>query len=373
MKKALAIFAAAIAILSSAGAETLSELESKAASGDANALFALGTYYAKGENGAEKNPQKAIGLLTKAAEANIPAAQAYLGYLYGEGKLVERNMDLAVYWRELAAANGKAEDKWVLGNAFLYGFFLPKNQVKALFWISQAAEEGDGRAILKLIEIYKNLKNEEQLKIWQAKFAQMEVEAAKKGNVAAMEAIAKKYMKGTEGLPRNRAQAIYWYKQAAEKGNIEAMEKISQMYAKGRFLPKNPEKAQFYFEKLAETDVRYCFKIANYYVEGNDGFPQDYELAEKWYERGAEKSDISTQAHLAWKYWAGSGVRQNTQKAAQWCEQIIKNIPDRPGKKMSQMEIFVIEMSKDISSGKAAPQDFGKYVSSITAKAGIQN
>ena len=49
MKKALAIFAAAIAILSSAGAETLSELESKAASGDANALFALGTYYAKGE------------------------------------------------------------------------------------------------------------------------------------------------------------------------------------------------------------------------------------------------------------------------------------------------------------------------------------
>ena len=158
MKKALAIFAAAIAILSSAGAETLSELESKAASGDANALFALGTYYAKGENGAEKNPQKAIGLLTKAAEANIPAAQAYLGYLYGEGKLVERNMDLAVYWRELAAANGKAEDKWVLGNAFLYGFFLPKNQVKALFWISQAAEEGDGRAILKLIEIYKNLK-----------------------------------------------------------------------------------------------------------------------------------------------------------------------------------------------------------------------
>ena len=66
-------------------------------------------------------------------------------------------------------------------------------------------------------------------------------------------------MKGTEGLPRNRAQAIYWYKQAAEKGNIEAMEKISQMYAKGRFLPKNPEKAQFYFEKLAETDVRYCF------------------------------------------------------------------------------------------------------------------
>ncbi|MFR6032608.1 MAG: hypothetical protein ACLUKN_05185 [Bacilli bacterium] len=60
MKKALAIFAAAIAILSSAGAETLSELESKAASGDANALFALGTYYAKGENGAE-NPQRQLG------------------------------------------------------------------------------------------------------------------------------------------------------------------------------------------------------------------------------------------------------------------------------------------------------------------------
>lgn len=61
MKKALAIFVAAIAILSSAGAETLSELESKAASGDANALSLLGRIMQREKTELKKNPKRQLG------------------------------------------------------------------------------------------------------------------------------------------------------------------------------------------------------------------------------------------------------------------------------------------------------------------------
>jgi len=348
--------------------ESALELEKKALSGDINATFELGVYYARGLNGVKQDAQKAITLLTSAAEKNVVAAQSYLGYIYGEGKLVQRNYDLAVYWRELAATNGTTADRWTLGNAFLYGFFVPKNQIKALFWISQAADEGDGNAILKLIEIYKNLKDNSQLQIWQAKFAELEVKAAQKGNVAAMAAIAKKYMSGKEGLQKNRAEAIYWYKMAAEKENFEAMEKVAQMYAKGRYLPKNPQKAQEYFEKLAKQDIRYCFKISSFFAEGNDGFPQDLEQAAFWYERAAQNSDISTKNHLAWKYWAGSGVPQNSNRALEICQEIAKKIPPQSERPRSQMETLTITMLGDISAGKSAPLDYGKYVGASTRK-----
>lgn len=347
---------------------SVAELESKAMGADLQACFLLGSYYAKGEAGLKPDGQKAVALLTKSAEGGVAGAQAYLGYIYGEGRLVQRNFDLAVYWRELAAANGSTADKWSLGNAFLYGFFLPKDQIKALFWISQAAEEGDANAILKLIEIFENLKNEEQLAKWKAKFASMELEAAKKGNVDAMAAVAKKYMGGKDGLPRNRPQAVYWYLLAADKGNIAAMERVAKMYATGRFLPKNPEKAQFYFEKLAQNDNTYSLKLASLYAEGAEDFPKDAALAAKWYEIAAQNSDISTQAHLAWKYWAGSGVPQDTVKALEWCSKIIEKIPSDASYKRSQMEDFSIMMAGDIGAGKSAPLDFGEYVKSANSR-----
>ena len=81
-----------------------------------------------------------------------------MGCAYAEGKIVPRNMQEAIRWRELGAQNGTIADKWSLGNAFLYGYLVPKDQIKAVYWITQAADKGHPEAILKLVEIYKNPK-----------------------------------------------------------------------------------------------------------------------------------------------------------------------------------------------------------------------
>ena len=263
MKKIiLALAISAISAAAFADGSDIEKIRAKADSGDAQSQLALGVLYASGQGGVEKNPALALEYVKAAAESGFAPAQTFLGCAYAEGKIVPRDMNAAVRWRELGAKNGSPADKWSLGNAFLYGYLVPKDQIKAVYWITQSANEGHAESILKLVEIYKNLERPEDEKMWARKYAQLEIAAAQKGNVGAMTSVASQYMSGKGGLERNRAQAIYWYKKAADLGGREAMEKIAQMYAKGRFLPKNPEKAQFYFEKLAAEDNAYCLKIS---------------------------------------------------------------------------------------------------------------
>lgn len=358
--------------------ETVESIMEKANSGNAAAQLAIGSYYARGERGFAKDGAKAVEWLEKSARQNEKAAMVYLGYVYGEGKLVKRDMKKAVEWREAAAKIGDANDKWSLGNAYLYGFFLPKDQLKALYWITLSAEEGNAEAVVKLIEIYTNLKKEEELAKWNGKFSKMQLEAAEKGNDIAMLAVAEKFMKGGKGLPRNRVQAIFWYKKAAEAGNLEAMDKVAKMYAKGRFLPKNPEKAQAYFEKLANKDSSYCFKISEFYGDGKDGFPRDDIKAAEWYARGAQNGDVSTHIFAVFKYWKIRDIPN----AVKWCNKIIsdsqKNLA-AIGSQASDAKNVQADMIRqtlkiaktmlsDISSGSPAPADINAYYNSILSQ-----
>lgn len=147
----------------------------------------------------EKNPALALEYVKAAAESGFAPAQTFLGCAYAEGKIVPRDMNAAVRWRELGAKNGTPADKWSLGNAFLYGYLVPKDQIKAVYWITQSANEGHAESILKLVEIYKNLERPEDEKMWARKYAQLEIAAAQKGNVDAMTSVASQYMSGKGG------------------------------------------------------------------------------------------------------------------------------------------------------------------------------
>jgi len=65
----------------------------------------LAWYYQTGQ-GVRRDVLKAIRLYEKAAEQNVAQAQANLGVIYDEGKLIPEHDELAVYWYEKAAAQG---------------------------------------------------------------------------------------------------------------------------------------------------------------------------------------------------------------------------------------------------------------------------
>lgn len=353
-------------------AEEIASIKIKAEAGDAESQLALGALCINGYENNAPDAEKGLEWINKAAAQNLSAAQQFLGYIYGEGRIVKRDYEKAAYWRELAAKDGSANDKWTLGSAYLYGFFMPKDQVKAVEWITAAADEGHIDAINKLIEIYTNFKSQEHIDYWKGELAKTELEEAKKGNVRAMAVVAEKFMSGKDGLPRNRANAIYWYKTAADKKHPDAMMAMGKMYAKGRFVSKNPELAQKYFDELANADIRYAVKISDYYADDRGGYEADIEKANEWFERwvASDMADVTTRLSWAWKYWAGaSGLKRDREKAAYWAE---KAIEANDAMLMTQSEGAPVEsliksdnirkMIADIKAGKEAPQDLKSYI-----------
>jgi len=338
--------------------QKIDDIKKKSAEGDPASMLALGSFYAAGTNGFQVDAARAMELVSAAAEKDFVPAQVYLGYLYGEGKIVPRDFAKAVHWRELAASKGDANDKWTLGSAYLYGFRLPKDQVRALFWIRQAGEGGNVESIVKLVEIYKNINNAEELEIWTKRLADVELASAKAGNAAVMTDIAKKYMKGIGGFPRSRAQGIFWFKEASDKGEREAMEILAKFYASGRFVERDHDKAKALFEKLAETDPDYCWRVAEFYSQGAEGFPVDLERAAYWYERGAQTMNDVNRLQLAFKFWTGAGVKKNVEKALYWSKKVSesgtesKYIRDRSAAK---------KMTADILSNSQPPANISVY------------
>ncbi len=358
---------------------SLAEIDSikiKAEQGDSVSQLVLGSFYAKGESGFPKDSEKAIEWLEKSAMQKNPSALSYLGYLYADGQLVKRDMQKAIQYRELAAENGDASVKWTLGSAYLYGFLVPKNQMKALHWITRAAEDGYVEAIKKLIEIYTNLEKTDELNKWNARLGKVRLKEAEAGDTAAMFDVAEKYMSGSDGFPRHRLKAIYWYKKSAEGGDKNAMDKVAKMYARGQFLPQNMQKALEYYEKLATMDFSYCFKISSYYAEGKNGFEKDDKKSLEWFARGAMNGDMSTKMYLVWRFWnAGelnkaidlckklhSEVEKKLELMSSTSETLSKSV--RAKAERNTLRILADMISK-ISSSEKAPKDFNSYYRSF--------
>ncbi len=52
--------------------------------------------------------------------------------------------------------------------------------------------------------------------------------------------------------------------------------------------------------------------------EQNQGVPQNYTAAVKWYGKSADQGDAAAQGNLAVMYWLGRGVPQDYTQALKW-------------------------------------------------------
>jgi TPR repeat protein len=59
------------------------------------------------------------------------------------------------------------------------------------------------------------------------------------------------YEKG-QGVPKDDAEAVKWYRKAAEQGNAGAQDKLGAMYADGRGVPKDDAEAVRWHRMAAE-------------------------------------------------------------------------------------------------------------------------
>lgn len=183
--------------------QDISEIRKQAEAGKAQAQYALGRAYAKGE-GTTKNDAEAVRWLRKAADQGYAKAQDALGYAYAEGRGVAKNDAEAVRMFRKAADRGEAWAQYNLGVAYSKGQGVSKDDSEAVRWLRKAAEQGHAKAQFNLGYAYAN----------------------------------------GEGVVKDETEAARWYHKAAEQGNADAQHNLSLMSINGQGIAKDESGAR---------------------------------------------------------------------------------------------------------------------------------
>lgn len=144
---------------------------------------------------------------------------------------------------------------------------------------------------------------------------------AQKGNAAAMARLASMYLYGRNGLAKDEAQAVRWYRQGAQAGNGRAMAGLGVMHesASGGLARDHIQAVSWYRKGADAGDARAMNNLAASYANGRGGLARDDAQAVAWYRRAVEAGDARAMANLGAMYDAGrGGLARDEREALAW-------------------------------------------------------
>lgn len=295
--------------------EFVAQCKLKAQAGNAEAQANLGLALLKGW-GVETNLVEAVNLLRKAADAGNAVGQKCLGECYDYGEGVEEDDAKAVECYRKAAEQGNADAQYHLGFHYAYGEGVEEDDVKAVEWYRKAAEQGDADAQYRLGLHYADGEGVEKD---EAKAVEWYRKAAEMGETRALVQIGKCYAKG-KGVRKDDAKAVEWYRKAAEKGETMAFYHLGKCYAEGKGVAQDLESAFQWYKKAAESggklDVFWLREFGVKLLLGIE-MTQNFKLAAKCFQVGAEQDDEESTYRLGMCYEYGRGVEENLKKAVE--------------------------------------------------------
>ena len=142
---------------------------------------------------------KALVWWKAAAEHGHSSAQEGLSVMYGQGKGVEKNLEIAKHWNAKAVEGGNPNAQSALGFGYLDGKSSQKDVVKAVALFRMAAEQGHSTAQTNL---------------------------------------GSHYISG-DGVPKDAAIAISWFEKSAKNGNVLGQCNLALMYELGNGVSKD--------------------------------------------------------------------------------------------------------------------------------------
>ena len=195
--------------------DTHKQIEFKAAQGNAQAQYDLGSLYGSNHPSSPYpfNQEKWFELNMRAADQGLAAAQ----HSYGLMESIYGLKKEAFKWYKKAAEQGHAESQSDLGHAYKFGIGTLRDDKEAVKWFRKAAEQGNVNAQYYLGLMYEDkdrvvLKDDKEAVKWFRK-------AAEQGHVNAQHTLGLKYVMG-QGVLKNLSEARYWIKKAYE--NLDA-------------------------------------------------------------------------------------------------------------------------------------------------------
>ena len=124
--------------------------------GNIAAQYNIGVMYASGI-GVERDYEKALEWLGKAALQGDEEAQVNLGVMHAYGQGVAIDHKEAIYWFRMAAKNGVGFAEYNLGMQYFFGKGVPVDKVRGVSWLLLASRQGDKDASNNLEIIKKEI------------------------------------------------------------------------------------------------------------------------------------------------------------------------------------------------------------------------
>ena len=308
--------------------------------GHADAQNNLGGCYYSG-NGVNENEAEAVKWLSKAAGRGNVKAQCRLGYCYYNGNGVNKNEAEAVKWYRKAAEQGHAGAQrhlvnydytykqyyMELGRRYYTGDGVSRDYAEAVKWFSKcveifesATERGDARARELANQTLGLIKEATKQRDKEARRRSIE-QAAERGSAEDKYNIGNDYYNGN-GVNKDYAEAIKWYRKAAEQGDVRSQLKLGECYYNGNGVNKDYAEAVKWWRRAAEQgNANAQLKLGECYYNGN-GVNKDYAEAVKWYRRAAEQGYVRSQLKLGNCYYNGEGVNKDYAEAAKWYSKV---------------------------------------------------
>jgi TPR repeat protein len=220
-----------------------SAIQSRAASGDADAQFQLALYLL--QNSHPTDYASILTLVRASTSQGYAPAQCLLGYLYQEGLGVPRDYAKAAENYRAAALQGYTTAENNLANLYQAGLGVSRNLATAFTWYRSSAQHGD---------------------------------AVGERNLGAL------YYRGL-GTHRDFREAAKWFHAAADQGDPQAEHDLGFLYCKGLGVPLDYTMAAHWEDLAARQGEPNAEADLGFLYENGNGVVLDYVAAYIWYTR----------------------------------------------------------------------------------------
>ena len=142
---------------------------------------------------------------------------------------------------------------------------------------------------------------------------------ASRGDAEALNTLGNAYANG-QGVTRDDATALGYYRQAAEKGEASALFNMGMMYELGRGTAPDLSQAFKFYKQAADLGFAHAqCTVAKMYAAGRGIEANDAEAA-RWFRAAADKGLPEAQYCLATAYELGTGIQADDTQARAWHE-----------------------------------------------------
>ena len=243
------------------------------------------------------------------------------------------------------ATAGDVDAQEKIGDKYAYGWGMPMDKSKAIYWYKRASEQGSCSAQIEMLRIYSDemcckYGLQDAMDWWR--------KLAEKGDKTALHVHGLIYYWGVL-VPRDLNQAFDCLMKAALQHNPYVHFRIGHMYEFGEGVRKNSLKAKYWYDKVAEGmenpirsefwflgrhglgiddketffwlhnfankgDSYSQYKVGNMYAKGKC-VVQDFALALLWYKKAELQNESAACFSLGQMYEQGIGVEKDYEQA----------------------------------------------------------